>query len=101
VYALLTIWLLGVPGFALGVAGGWWSGRRGLGLGTATLVAIGIGVVAALALDVVIVQQIQADPSPNAPLALIVLPFPLISNTIGALVSVLLVAPVTARRWWN
>jgi hypothetical protein len=91
---LLALWLLGAAGFLGGIPAAWWIGRRRIGRGAAALTAVAIGLFAGLALDVIIYQQVTADPSPNAPLGLMLLPFPLITNTIGALVPVLLVSVV-------
>jgi hypothetical protein len=91
---------MGAVGLVAGGVAGWWMGRRSVGLGAAALVAVAIGVTSGLMMAVYIVHDVLASSSPNAPLAMMAVPVPIISNTFGALVSVLVVRPVVAA-WHN
>ncbi len=94
---ILTLWLIGAVGLVAGGVAGWTMGRRGTGLGAAALVAVAIGLTSGLVMAVYIVHLALASTSPNAPLALMAVPVPILSNTFGALVAVLVVTPVAAR----
>jgi hypothetical protein len=91
---LLLAAFLGAPGLLFGIPAGRKVARSGGSSAIATLVGVGIGLACGAVPALLLIHDVQSSSDANAPIGLIALPLPFITNLLTGTVAALI-----AHRW--